>query len=262
MNKKYDPTKYFIFKIIKASDLISSQAYQRGVSPLRVQKIIKDFDPLKLDPIKVVYRDGKYYVYDGQHRLVAMIKMFGRECNVPCLLLRGLSVKEEAIMFANQDVGKQAVGFHDKLRAMYVAGDKEVCRFHDAVESTGFECDFVRSSGSNYGISAWRYLYNNVFVRSGESRLKEILSLVINAWGTKGENTSQYIVQGLNFFLDYYEDVYDKARMIRAMKKTTPKEITAIGRNDMLREGAAKYAGAFLLTYNDGKRSSKLPVRF
>jgi len=56
---------------LNTKDLISSQSYQRDVDQKRVSYIVTNYDPHKFGIIKVSFRDGKYYVFDGQHRIAA-----------------------------------------------------------------------------------------------------------------------------------------------------------------------------------------------
>ena len=42
-------------------------SYQRELNIHRVRKIAAAFDPRLLNPPKVSYRSGRYYVFDGQH---------------------------------------------------------------------------------------------------------------------------------------------------------------------------------------------------
>ena len=73
-----NPDEYMnpgLLREIYLSRLTSGLNYQRVVSEATVQKLIKTWDPRFLDPNVVSYRDGKYYVIDGQHRVVAIRRM-------------------------------------------------------------------------------------------------------------------------------------------------------------------------------------------
>ena len=49
-------------------------SYQRELNIHRVRKIAAAFDPRLLNPPKVSYRSGRYYVFDGQHT-IAVLKL-------------------------------------------------------------------------------------------------------------------------------------------------------------------------------------------
>ena len=57
-------------KLINSSLLKSKQDYQRKIDMDFVRKAIAEFDPDKIEPVHVSYRDGKYYVMDGQHTIL------------------------------------------------------------------------------------------------------------------------------------------------------------------------------------------------
>ena len=44
-------------------------SYQRELNINRVRKIAAKFDPRLVNPPKVSYRNGHYYVFDGQHTI-------------------------------------------------------------------------------------------------------------------------------------------------------------------------------------------------
>ena len=46
--------------------------YQRELNIHRVRKIVARFDPRLVNPPKVSYRNGHYYVFDGQHTVAVL----------------------------------------------------------------------------------------------------------------------------------------------------------------------------------------------
>ena len=59
-------------RIINSSQLKSKQPYQRKIDMKFIAKCVKEFNPNKIDPVHVSYRDGKYYVIDGQHTIIIL----------------------------------------------------------------------------------------------------------------------------------------------------------------------------------------------
>ena len=45
---------------------------QRKLSTMRVEKIKENYSPLIANPIKVSFRDGKFYIFDGMHSRTAL----------------------------------------------------------------------------------------------------------------------------------------------------------------------------------------------
>ena len=56
--------------------IIPRETYQRELNPERVRKIVKEFDERVANEPKVSCRNGKYYVFDGQHTLIQWAGIF------------------------------------------------------------------------------------------------------------------------------------------------------------------------------------------
>ncbi len=57
---------------LSTAKLSSCQPYQRPVKESVVNKLIREWDNRLLEPIVVSFRDGHFFVIDGQHRIVAL----------------------------------------------------------------------------------------------------------------------------------------------------------------------------------------------
>ena len=131
---------------------------QRKLNPIRVSEILKNYSPMVANPIKVSYRDGKYYILDGMHTRAAMCGMNGTD-NFPifCRVYYGLSKEEEARLFATQFGISETVSMGYRLRALAVVKDPEVLEFIKVTENSGFAMmlsgDIVHGQG-NAGQSA------------------------------------------------------------------------------------------------------------
>ena len=89
---------------INSKSIISEPSYQRMVDFSRVKKIVSNFNPNLVNPIKVSFRDGKYYVFDGQHTLKALVaKNNNRDLMVECKVYYGMTLEDEAKLFAEQN---------------------------------------------------------------------------------------------------------------------------------------------------------------
>ena len=65
--------------------MTSGQPYQRPVEEKDVDDLIRKWDDHLLKPLIVSFRDGHFYLIDGQHRVAALRKMNGgAEVVVPC----------------------------------------------------------------------------------------------------------------------------------------------------------------------------------
>ena len=69
-----------LYKLMEVSsrDLEIPDAYQRKLNTERVAKIVAGFNERIANEPKVSFRDGHYYVFDGQHTIVARKHMNGK----------------------------------------------------------------------------------------------------------------------------------------------------------------------------------------
>ena len=72
------------YKTVNTKDIFVD-TYQRKLDRNKVRKIVANFNNNIMNPIKVSYRDGKYFVFDGQHTEQALILMNdGKDTDVYC----------------------------------------------------------------------------------------------------------------------------------------------------------------------------------
>ena len=77
------------------------------MEPEDVDRLIAKWDDRLLTPLVVSFRDGKFNVVDGQHRIAAMRKMAdGGNVTVPCLIYTGLTYEQEAELYFKLDQSK------------------------------------------------------------------------------------------------------------------------------------------------------------
>lgn len=105
------------YKRMPAAWLETDSSYQRKIDAARVERIVNSFDPRLANEVKVSFRDGKFYVFDGAHTLSALKRIHGEETfMVDCKVYYGLSYEDEAYLFALQS------GESNRIRqAMYDA---------------------------------------------------------------------------------------------------------------------------------------------
>ena len=102
-----------VFVLVPVEDLHIDESYQRPVQK-HVNTIAQEWDDMKCNPLKVNYReDGNLYVWDGQHRLVAL-KLMGIDY-VLCVITVGLTQKQEAALF-----GCQGNGLRNQIHMIFI----------------------------------------------------------------------------------------------------------------------------------------------
>ena len=88
-----------------------------------MDKIIREWNPRKITPVIVSFRDGTFNIVDGQHHTEAARQMAGgRDVDVPCIIHTGLTYQEEAQMYADLDTDKTPLTPRQHTKALVEAG--------------------------------------------------------------------------------------------------------------------------------------------
>lgn len=95
-------------------DLLFVDTYQRRQRD-KIKDIAQNWSDLQVGKLKVSYRDGTFWVFDGYQRLTAArIRGIDR---LPCDIYENLSQKDEAMMLANQDENRTPISPYERLHA-------------------------------------------------------------------------------------------------------------------------------------------------
>ena len=109
----------------------------------------KEYDP------KVSFRDGRYYVFDGQNTVEARRACNGgKDLPIRCKVFLSLSKEDEATLFALQTGISTCLTAGERLRANLVARNPDAIHFVRATVDTGveFAYDGIRASWKIYCI--------------------------------------------------------------------------------------------------------------
>lgn len=127
-------------KVINSAFLEIPAEYQRKLNIPNVEKMSAEFTELIANPPKVSYRDGHYFVFDGQHTIVTRRAMNGgQDLPIICKVYEGLTEEEEAMLFSRQTGVSTPLTAGAELRAALVGKDPESLAFVKATESTGLQ---------------------------------------------------------------------------------------------------------------------------
>lgn len=95
--------------------------YQRPVDAKHVDTLAKDFNKTYANCIVASYREGKFYIIDGQHRYhAALIKGIK---SLACIIVTGLTVKDEAKMFKELNINHKKPDPYKLFKANICNGD-------------------------------------------------------------------------------------------------------------------------------------------
>ena len=242
--------------------IIPRETYQRSLQPDEVKEIIAQFNPYLMNEPKVSFRNGKYYVFDGQHTIAARkARNKGKDLNIVCKVFYDMSEEDESLLFAEQ------TGFSSKptpgitLRAKLIGCDGEAAAFARATKSVGIQPSFsgVRGVRRLRCINtAWK-----AYRRVGEADYIEALKLIVEAWGGTPTSLLLEVVTAMCDFVHSYNSEYDHNHLVGRLAFTDPYRIVLIARDPVDRDMGKKKAVAYILSLYNAERSEKLlPVKF
>ena len=151
----FNITPPYPMRVIHSSKLIyPREIYQRGVQRKRVELIATDFNEYVANEPKISFRNGKYYVVDGQHTIEARIlRNGGRALPILCKVYTGMTMQQEALLFAEQNGYSAPLSAGIKLRAKVAGDDAPSKEFLAATNRVGLAFNYDSLQLSDYRIS-------------------------------------------------------------------------------------------------------------
>jgi len=263
-SQNYYTTDYAHLQLSTAA-LRSSQKYQRRVRQERVQQIIDNFNPLYLDEIIVSFRDGAYYVVDGQNRIAAFKQMNkGAHCKVNCKVYSGLTYEQEAEMFFHLDNIRGKLKYNEKIQARKESGDPDIQNIARIMSRHGLEWKLNGAgAGGDNAVSSSRTVVD-CHDKYGPYVLDTGFGLLVKTWGGDGQSLSAPFIKGICLFVHTYAKDADQDVFVQKLSKFTPGEIKTFARQETIVDRQdMKYARVFLAKYNYNRlAANKLDCRF
>lgn len=247
---------------LNTKDLVSNQPYQRDINQKEVAYIVSNFDPHQFGVIKVSFRGGKYYVYDGQHRITAFKIVNGNQDGfVRCEVHYGLTYEDEARYFAEQYLGAKKVDIIYRWRALFEAKKDPVYTIVTSVKAIGVDIKFTKNKSICNRIIALKQL-SDMWDKLGSAKTLKVLALLKRAWENDLNAFEGNILTGMREFFFTYSDEIDEEAFVRQMKKVSPLSIVVEGKKDMLSKNGLNFAKIIWSKYNNGLKTKRLDYKF
>jgi hypothetical protein len=136
-------------------------AYQRErVSHARVLEIARSWSWQALGVILLFKRvsDGRYYAYDGQHRVLASMKRDDVQ-ELPCFVFPGDTVAEEADAYVAANTVRGPMQAIEKFKARIIALDPTALAIQAALEEWGYRVSTCSTPGNIACIGSLESVY-------------------------------------------------------------------------------------------------------
>ena len=250
------------FQLIPAGQINVNRLYQRPKKDATIKDIVNKFDWHLVNCVKVVWRNGGWYAFDGQHTTIALYVLFGEDYLVPCLVYEDVDswFKEAELFEGTNDRGSHKVltvieDWHSRL----FRHDEKAVKIRDMCANYNLRIPTGTGNSGDGVIMALSALEKN-FDKMTLEQFDQLLFILTAAWHGKKESLNAQMLNGLGQFVTTYWGEYVRRDLIKRLKNTDPTIILRAGRASAA-QGQTKYAREILNIYNKGTSTGRLPDR-
>ena len=211
--------------MVNSALLIPRAEYQRVLHVEKIAHIAENFSEYVANEPKVSFRDGRFYIFDGQNTVEARRTCNGgMELPIRCKVFYGLTKEDEATLFAIQTGNATCLTAGERLRANLVAENPDALYFVGIMSNAGveFAYDGIRAPWKIYCIETAYELYKQY----GCERYVEMLRIINEAW--KGNVDSNPAFEEPSMILLEQIFTIDKSRIERFMGYASKAEMLRI----------------------------------
>lgn len=239
-------SKYAYIPISAMTVDVEHAPYQRELKS--VLKLCDEWDSKKLDPLVVSYRDDTFVIIDGQHRFEAAKKI--GMTHLPCRILTGMSVVDEAKYFAHQDDRKQKLTVYQKFYASLVAKDELSIRLKTICDKHGIVISAANSVKSG---CLGSIVHSIEYIESDEEWFEQVLCTLSKAgWDNRRYGLSDMVVGALfdlkryEFMprgMNYHEINFTMSRLAEYLKPRDPEYFCRMTQREAIERGEPRGLG-------------------
>jgi hypothetical protein len=249
---------------MQVTEFAVDPSVQRQLNEPRVNKLAKEFNPKMLGLITASKRlDGRNYILDGQHRIMAARKA-GWTGYVATRLYENLSVAEEAQLFLDLNDTRK-VGALDKFLVRATMGDPSAVALKEALDRVGLRVSGTHAGGQFAAIVSLERVYAGFMSYASEPRIdlvEAVLQILTRAYTAQERKAFQAnTVMGVGLILHIFGKRVDADDLVAALRSIPADALAIKGRSTKDLEGgtgAQGVAKVLLSIYNKGKSSRRL----
>lgn len=182
------------FRLLHKRLLKISEEYQRQTFESKVLAMSNTWSWIAAGAIIVGYRDGEYWVVDGQHRVLAANRR-ADIAELPCLVFGTDTIGQEAQGFLDVNTGRKPVSSLDKFRAQVIAGDPTAIYVESVFKNMKIEPRRGAIKGLEITCLGW------VMTRAAESKddFETTLALAVELCKDSEQGMPEKLLAGLHY---------------------------------------------------------------
>lgn len=222
-----------------------------------VATLVAEFDPEQVGNLTVNYRDGVYYIVDGQHRAEVMKRVGWGDQSVQCWTYEGLSDVEMHEMFLKLNHRLNVTKF-DEFKNAVGAGRVVESDVDRIVRFNGLHVAKGKAPGAISCPGTLVKVYN----KCGPKTLSRTLNLISKSFGDAGLDA--YVIEGVGLICQRYGDELDLERAAERFGSMRGGVAGLLNRAEQIRMSTGNgkahcVAAAAMEIYNAGRGGKKLP---
>ena len=186
----------------------------------------------------------------------------GEDRPILCKVYTGLTMEQEALLFAEQNGHAAPLSAGIRLRAKVVGGDAPSKAFVAATNRAGLSLNYDSMQLSDYRIGCVGTALK-LYDQLGEEIYCEALRHIVAAWEGRPDSFRAAVLRGVMYFVQLYHGQYSAERLVRALSGVHPMELYRISRDNPAKlPGWRRYVYPIYTTYNGKCRKDALSMKF
>ncbi len=243
-------------KWVAVADMRVSPLAQREINQARVDRIAASFDPEEVGNPTVNWRDGHWFVIDGQHRVEAMRQMGWGDQQIQCWTYEEMTEQEEAERFLRLN-DTLAVDRFARFKVGVTAGRDEAIDIDRTVRAQNLVVSRDHVPGAVCAVGTLERVYR----RADADVLGRTLRIIRDAYGDPGLEAA--VIDGIGHLCARYNGDIDEAVAVTKLSNAHGGVNGLLGKAEIIRHKTGNAKGlcvgaAAVVIINAGKGGKKL----